>query len=201
MVAAPEPGTPEATACQQVAFGDLHESEEARLTSLVRAHGDQLWRVLRRLGLTDADADDAFQEVLLVVARRLSTVEPASERSFLIGTAVRVAHRMLRLHRRRRRREVSDEMLQFEASRQPDPLALAEQRHMRQLLDGMLNKLPYELRSVFVLYEIEGFALREIAALLEAPMGTVASRLRRARQDFEAHVGRFEARQRTRGTS
>jgi len=197
MVAASEPG--KAAAFRQAAFDAPGEAEEARLTSLVRTHCDQLWRVLRRLGLTDADADDAFQEVVLIAARQLRTLEPASERSFLIGTAVRVARKML--GRQRRRREISDDTLELAASHLPDPLALTEQHHMRQLLDGMLDELPYELRSVFVLFEVEGFALREIAALLEAPMGTVASRLRRARQQFEAHVQRFEARQRIRGRS
>jgi RNA polymerase sigma-70 factor, ECF subfamily len=197
MVVASGPFASKSAAEPAEGLATLEEREEVRLGRLVRAYGDQLWRLLRRLGLSDADADDAFQEVTLVAARRLHGVEPTSERAFLLGTALRVTSNLRR--RRERRREVPDAVFDFEASPMPDPLALTEQHRMREVLDQMLDQLGDELRSVFVLYEIEGLTLKEMAALLGLPVGTVASRLRRAREQFEAHVARIEARRRTRG--
>ena len=61
-----------------------------------------------------------------------------------------------------------------------------------QLCDLALSKVNPELAEVFVLYEIEGLSSPEIAALLEIPLGSVASRLRRAREQFSAAVARIE---------
>jgi len=55
-----------------------------------------------------------------------------------------------------------------------------------------------DLRAVFVLFELEGFSTSEIAATLDLPMGTVSSRLRRARDEFQAATKRYHARTRPR---
>ena len=68
---------------------------------------------------------------------------------------------------------------------QPERAARAlDQKQRRELLDRWLDGLPLELRAPFVLFEIEGLALGEIAELLEVPLGTAKTRLRRARQLF-----------------
>jgi RNA polymerase sigma-70 factor (ECF subfamily) len=59
------------------------------------------------------------------------------------------------------------------------------------VLDLILDQLEPELRDVFVLYELEGFTMPEIAALVEVPLGTAASRLRRGRDRFSALVRRY----------
>ena len=68
----------------------------------------------------------------------------------------------------------------------------------RVLLDAILNAMPEELRTVFVLFELEQLGTPQIAELLGLPRGTVASRMRRAREDFEARVQRLEAQRRGR---
>ena len=59
---------------------------------------------------------------------------------------------------------------------------MADQKRARELLDTVLERLPTDLRTVFVLFEIEGLSQDEVALSLDVPKGTVASRLRRARQ-------------------
>jgi RNA polymerase sigma-70 factor (ECF subfamily) len=59
--------------------------------------------------------------------------------------------------------------------------------------------MPSELRAVFTLYEIEEMTMIEIAQVLDLPQGTVASRLRRAREQFEARVDRLQAQMRKTG--
>lgn len=159
-------------------------ASEARLRTIVLQHFEVLWRFLRRLGIPDHETDDAVQEVVLVLSRKLDSVEVGAERSFLLSTAVRVASTFRRTARNRR--EVDDSELVQHASPALDPEALAEQRRLRALLDRALNELPLELRAVFVLYELEELTMAEIAVTLGLPPGTVASRLRRSRELFEA---------------
>jgi RNA polymerase sigma-70 factor (ECF subfamily) len=157
---------------------------EGRLRHIVSDHFEVLWRFLRRLGITESDADDAVQEVVLVLARKLDQVQVGSERSFVLSTAVRVASGFRRTQRNRR--EVDDDSLAELPSQELDPEALAEKQRLRIMLQGVLNQLPMELRAVFVLYELEELTMAEIAHTLELPPGTVASRLRRSRELFES---------------
>jgi RNA polymerase sigma-70 factor (ECF subfamily) len=69
-----------------------------------------------------------------------------------------------------------------------------DKRQARALLDEILEELPLPLRAVFVLYELEEMSVSEMANLLLLPRGTVASRLRRARAEFERVVKRLKAR-------
>jgi RNA polymerase sigma-70 factor (ECF subfamily) len=100
---------------------------------------------------------------------------------------------------RARRAEVGGD----EAEGLPDPAPgaedLIERRKARELLDRVLDSLEMELRAVFVLYELDGFTMAEIADALELAPGTVASRLRRAREQFETRVARLERSMRARG--
>ena len=62
------------------------------------------------------------------------------------------------------------------------------------MLDGVLHAMEEDLRAVFVLFELEEMPTAEIATLLAIPPGTVASRLRRAREEFEVQVARIKKR-------
>ena len=170
-----------------------------RLAGLVRAHYAFVWRLLRRLGLAEGDADDAAQQVFLAASGRLDAFEPERERSFLYGVALNVGARARRSLGRRR-----EEPLEAASERvAPEPNAeqLLERRQARALLDQLLDEMPEDLRVVFVLFELEELSTSEIAELCAIPVGTAASRLRRAREDFEERVARAEARRRFAGGS
>jgi RNA polymerase sigma-70 factor (ECF subfamily) len=155
-----------------------------------------LWRLLRRLGVSNADADDATQEVYLIVAERRTEILPGKERAFVYGTALRVAHSRLR----RRDRSVELDEPSTAADDAPGIEDLLDQREARRLLDDLLQQMPFELRAVFVLFEMEELSTIDIAEALEIPRGTAASRLRRAREDFQTRVTRLRARLAHRGT-
>ena len=156
---------------------------ESRLRQVVSGHFEVLWRFLRRLGIAEGDIDDAIQEVVLVLARKLDQVEVGSERAFVLSTAFRVASGFRRATRRRR--EVDDGAIEGFESPELSPEALAEKQRLRLILQRVLNQLPLELRVVFVLYELEELTMADIAATLVLPPGTVASRLRRSREQFQ----------------
>jgi RNA polymerase sigma-70 factor (ECF subfamily) len=158
------------------------EDHGRNFSALVRAEFEWVWRLLRRVGLSPADADDATQQVFLVAARRRAEVESSRARAFLYGTALRIAANARRSQRRRR--EIPSELAQHVTGREPSLDELVEQRRARELLDELLGKLPAELRRVLVLAEIEQLTALQIAELEALPAGTVASRLRRARARF-----------------
>ncbi len=157
-------------------------SDSQRFEGIVREHLPFVWRVLRRLGLSVGDADDAAQRVLMTVARRIGDIEPGRERAFLSRTATYVALRARRS--RQRLRETDGDSLDDQPLSAPNPEQLLAQRRTLERLDALLEELPMDLRSVFVLFEIEGLAQEEVALALDIPKGTVASRLRRAREQL-----------------
>jgi len=172
---------------------------EARLRRLMDGYFDFVWRSLRRLGLTNADADDATQEVFLIASRKLSAIVPESEKRFLFATALRVASTKRRTVRRRKeepRSWLGDDELEPERERsQPGPDRLAELSRAREELDQIMNGMELEQRAVFVLYELEELTVPEIASTLQIPIGTVSSRLRTAREKFEQALRRLRARE------
>jgi RNA polymerase sigma-70 factor (ECF subfamily) len=162
---------------------------------MVDDHWRNLGRILRSLGVAESDVDDALQQVFVTAAEKLELIRAESERAFLIQVAVRVAAR----HRRARhtRRETPDADAPLErADPQALPDAALDRERALRALDRVLAELEEDLREVFVLYEIEEMTMAEIAGALELPPGTVASRLRRARAEFEAGVARHARRTR-----
>jgi RNA polymerase sigma-70 factor (ECF subfamily) len=157
---------------------------DARLRACVHAHLGAVWRVLRRHGVSEADADDAAQRVFLVLARKLDAVEAGHELAFLVRTATFVASETRRA--RRRRRESDDPPPERIGPSAHEPDAVLEQREALARLDAILERMEEPLRTVFVLHEIEELTMAEIAEALAIPPGTVASRLRRAREELES---------------
>ncbi len=162
---------------------------EKRWRALVNDHVDFTWRSLRRLGVVEADLADAAQQVFLVLARKLDLVREGSERAFLFQTTFRVASESRRS--RTRRREVPQDVLDSLPAEGPGPDDDLDARLRRAQLDRILDKMPIDLRAVFVLSEIEEVTMAQIAVLMGIPPGTVASRLRRAREQFSEHVARL----------
>ena len=155
---------------------------EARIDRAVRRHLPLVWRVLRRSGLRQSDADDAAQDVFWVLSQRITEVPEIAERSFLVATALRVSS-----ERRRTRwyRSVT-EPLDADVLTMPDscPENQIEAHRRLQLLDEVLEQIDSREREVFILAVVEEMTKSEIAAALEIPEGTVASRLHRAKATF-----------------
>jgi RNA polymerase sigma-70 factor (ECF subfamily) len=167
--------------------------DEQRLTLLMQEHFDFVWRSLRRLGLNHADADDAAQEVFLVASRKLASIVAGSERSFLFGSALKIAS--TRRRSLRRRPELADaEVEDRDEQSAPGPERLTELSRARELLQAVLDDMALELKAPFVLFELEELTVPQIAELLGLPPGTVSSRLRSARMQFQAAVRRLQAR-------
>jgi RNA polymerase sigma-70 factor (ECF subfamily) len=170
-----------ATPARLALFDGASDALDARVRAVVEVHHDALWRFLRRMGVPEAHVEDAVQHVLLVFARRAADVDEGAERSFLFGTAHRVASDVRR--KALRDREVVDvEALLQHADPSPDAEGQLGDKELRRCLDRVLEALAPDLRAVFVLAELEEMTMVEVSQLLSIPPGTVASRLRRARE-------------------
>lgn len=155
-------------------------------------HADFVWACLQRFGIGQSDADDALQEVFLVVHRRLGTFRgDAHVRTWLYGITLRVAMAW------RRRKRGHGELTLEEALpdvNQPSPEESLSLRERQRLLFSVLDVLELEKRALIVMYEIDELGCDEIASIVGVPVGTVYSRLHAARRDLERAVKRFRAR-------
>ncbi|MEO8797799.1 MAG: sigma-70 family RNA polymerase sigma factor [Polyangiaceae bacterium] len=168
-------------------------ARDVRLRAMIDRHFDFIWRSLRGLGVAPGEVDDETQRVFWIAAQKLDQITVGSERAFLFATARGLAANARRS--RARSHEVSDDdAIAVERDLAPNPEQAASTSQARALLDRFLDDLPEDLRTVFVLFELEGSTSTEIAAAMSLPTGTVASKLRRAREEFAAMVKRFHSR-------
>src|SRR5688572_15377656 len=148
-----------------------------RLERMFRAHHELIWRTLRRLGLSPDLAADTTQQAYLIAAERLDDIRSGSERAFLFSTAIGLSRTNFRRSQRCQ--------LQSDMDIHVDPALKSEQVNTRcsamELIDRIFAKTDPDLVTVFVLFELEGLSAPEIAQVIDIPVGTVASRLRRAR--------------------
>jgi RNA polymerase sigma-70 factor (ECF subfamily) len=154
-------------------------------SSLYDAWFDRVSRWLGALGAPDTDREDLAQEVFLVVRRRLRAFDGRN----VAGWLYRIASRKVGQHRRRRwistlfapRHAINVNDLPHGGQ---SAIAELETKEKRQLLERLLARMSERRRSVFVLFEVEGYAGDEIADMLDVPVNTVWTRLHHARKDF-----------------
>jgi RNA polymerase sigma-70 factor (ECF subfamily) len=158
--------------------------------AVYREHHAFVWRVVRRLGVPDADVDDVVQEVFIVAHRRLAEFEGRSAvTTWLFGIAFRVMQEHRRRAVARQRREQ-----QAEAGRPPtEPDKRLSRTEAVGVLDELLARLDEEQRGVFVMAEVAKLTAPEIAELTGAKLNTVYSRLRLARRGFDESLQRWLA--------
>jgi RNA polymerase sigma factor (sigma-70 family) len=166
------------------------DRDEAAFELLVWRHGAMVLGTCRRLLRDRHDAEDAAQACFLILAHRAGAV---GRRGSVGGWLHRVAFRVaLRAQARRARRDAGRQPLDAAtpATGTPDPEAAAEWREARGALDDEVNRLPDRFRVPFVLCCLEGRAAADAARALGCPVGTVESRLTRARERLRAALGR-----------
>ena len=158
-------------------------------------HSDAIARTLRRQGLSAEAAEDATQQAFLIASERLDQIRPDRERAFLFGVVLRVTSS--------KRRRLARYQFEADMDVHPAPGSAQDSANERvlalELFNQVLERIDRDLAQAFVLFELEQLSTPEIAEICAIPVGTVASRLRRAREDFEERVARLEARRRFSG--
>jgi len=161
------------------------------------AHFTFVWRLVCRLGADDA-VEDLVQQVFLVAHRKLAEFQGRSSIRTWLYTITR---HVVKDHFRslRRKPEMSSIEETFLAASGPGPDEHAQQRQDLALLRRILDTMDDRKREVFVLVEMEGFAIPEIAAALHVNENTLYARLRSARQHFNSAVEEYGKREETGG--
>jgi RNA polymerase sigma-70 factor (ECF subfamily) len=157
--------------------------------TLFRRHADFAANFLHRLGAPAPEIDDLVQEVFLVAHRRGGFVQCGAARptTWLAEIAIRVAS----VNRRRTRRSKEDPATAVLSQVHSDDVSavrVVEANEAMRRVQRALDCLDDEKRAAFILYELEGESCSAIAAGLGIPVGTVYSRLHKARKEFmKAH--------------
>ena len=159
--------------------------------SLYRAELPYVWHSLRRLGVRGADLEDLTQEVFLRAFRDLDRYDPTRPlRPWLFVIAYRLAADRRQLSRQRC--EVAEEREAVDPV--PGPEARLETKEAQALILRALEAVAPDRRAVFVLHELNGHTMPELADALELPLNTAYSRLRLARAEFAREVRRLAGR-------
>ncbi len=148
---------------------------------------DYVYRTLRRLGTAPSEVDDLAQEVFLALRRCWSDYDATRPlRPFLFGISFRIAS----AYERKRRREVAFGVVEVgDAGPGPDDALQAKQA--RALVLAALEHIPLPRRAVLVMHDIDDVPVSHVASVLEIPLFTVYSRLRKARRELEAAIRRM----------
>ena len=148
----------------------------------VMPHMDAAYNLARWLTRNDADAQDMVQEAYLRALRFFSGFRGTDAKAWLLTIVRNTCYTWLR---RNRSPELScdfDELVQAREAEGPDPETEQLMKAQARLVNEAIEKLPIEFREVVVLRELEELSYKEIAVVLGVPIGTVMSRLARARK-------------------
>jgi len=192
----------------RIAFANPADgSTEARLpeTATVRPTFDQIydatfsfiWRTVRRLGVDESAVDDVTQDVFVTVYRRLDDFEMrCAPKTWVFGIAMGTVRNY---RRSRRRKDAAVPLATHIASAElvadggADPMEQASRAEAGRMLHRLLEQLDEEKAVVFVMAELEGMTVPEIAELVGVNVNTVYSRLRAARKEFDVAMSRMRA--------
>ncbi len=159
------------------------------LRAIFAAEASYVAHSLRRLGADERDVEDLTHDVFVAVHRHLHEYDPARPlKPWLFGIAVRVALGYKR--RARRHREVLGRPIEA-VDEAPGADERLDEEKARRLVVRALAEVAAERRPVFILHEIDGCAMPEVARALGIPLNTGYSRLRLARAEFAAAVERL----------
>jgi RNA polymerase sigma factor (sigma-70 family) len=160
-------------------------SNRERFESMVLPHLDAAFNLARWLTRSDQDAQDMVQEAYLRALKFFSGFHGDDARSWLLRIVRNTCYTWLKHNRTHELTAVFDEEVHSATKGDSTPESLLLENADRAMLLEALEQLPVEWRETLVLRELEGLSYREIAAVTEAPIGTVMSRLARARTRLE----------------
>src|SRR5882672_7904901 len=180
----------------------LRRADTGAAEALVGAYGDRVYRLAIRITGNASDAEEVVQDALWTASRKIETFRGAAAfGSWVYRITANTAYEKLR-RRRSRRNEVSWEDLgpAFDDKGQHAEAAVdwsrrlkdpAIETELKSVLTAAIDELPADYRTAFVLHDVEGLSNPEIAQTLRVNLGTVKSRVHRARLFLRRHLANY----------
>jgi RNA polymerase sigma factor (sigma-70 family) len=164
---------------------------QAQFEQIVAPHLDAAYNLARWLAGNDHDAEDIAQEACLRAFRFLGGFRGGNSRSWLLTIVRNTAFTWLKQNRPKAIITIGEEeLLEIEDSTALARHSSALHHADRDVLRAALEQLPMEFREVLILRELEGLSYKEISEVADAPIGTVMSRLARARKQLQEYLAR-----------
>lgn len=161
------------------------EEKVARFEQAVLPHLDAAYNLARWLTRNAQDAEDVVQEACLRAFKSFASFRGGDGRPWLIAIVRNTCYTWMQQHRSRELATPFDEEMHGVDSESWNPEAQLIRGADVKLLTKALEELPLEYREVLVLRELEGLSYKEIAEVADVPIGTVMSRLARARKRLQ----------------
>lgn len=185
--------------CRKPRLDGMHKEHTANtpvggFDEIVVPHLDAAYNFARWLVRGTSDAEDVVQESFLRAFRYFGTFKGGNARAWLLTIVRNTALSWMRTNRGRALDTEFDEELHGDGRESRDPETLLLQGADLQLLEQAMSQLPARMREVLALRELEGLSYKEIAEVVDAPIGTVMSTLHRARERFHQAASALHSR-------
>ena len=160
----------------------FREGDLSAFAQIVQFHQDRIYNLCRYMLKNRQDAEDAAQETFLKAYKKLKNFKPESS---LYTWLYRIGVNTCLDHKKKLRPEPIQDQFMVEnlATAEPSPATRYESKEIGQSIQSALYQLSKNSRLVLVLKEIEGLSYEEISEVLDLPLGTIKSRISRAREE------------------
>jgi RNA polymerase sigma-70 factor (ECF subfamily) len=166
------------------------QNKLARFEQATLSHMDAAYNLARWLTGNDQDAEDVVQEAYLRAFKFFDSFQGENSRTWVLSIVRNTCYTWLRQNRHTARDEVFDEDIHSENCDTHGPEQVLLETMNREMLEQALNELPVEFRETMILRELEGLSYKEIALISRVPLGTVMSRLARARERLQKNLSK-----------
>ena len=165
------------------------QNKQARFEETIMPHLDAAYNLARWLTRNEHDAEDVAQDAVLRAFKFFDGFRGGNSRAWLLSIVRNTAYTWLQKNRKHEIAAVfSEEKHDVEdLASNPEVLLLKTADH--QEIMRAVEQLPVEFREVIILRELEGMSYKEIAEMSDVPLGTVMSRLARARKQLQRSLG------------
>jgi len=161
------------------------QDQQTRFEEVIMPHLDAAYNLARWLTRNEHDAEDIVQDAFLRAFKFFESFRGGNSRSWLFSILRNTAYTWLEKNRRHEVGTISDEAIESIQDGAPNPEALLLQETGHQEIMEAIAELPVEFREAIILRELEEMSYKEIADVMNVPLGTVMSRLARARRQLQ----------------
>lgn len=171
------------------------QSSHAQFESLMRPHLKKLYNLAFRYTGNRDDAEDLVQDLLIKLYPRL---EQAKSIEKLFPWLSKILYRQFIDQLRRQQRSPIDYMgedntdFEMQVSQNMEPVEVISSDITLEIINDELNQLKENHRILILLHDVEGYSLQEIGEMIDIPVGTIKSRLSRARKKLRERINKRE---------